>query len=128
VAARIAGKRFVFPSNPPELESIQFEPPQEGTDVAFVVRVAGKDQRIVCGRGAWVKGSLSMGHDGPVPIAASGAWTSDDTYTAMLCRYQTPFTTTYDVRFSRDGVILEMEDNVGLESTSRVRMTGKAQP
>jgi CubicO group peptidase (beta-lactamase class C family) len=128
MAERIAGRRYVFPANPPQVESIQFEQAREGAEMAIVVRVAGKDQRIACGRGAWVKGSLSVGQDGPTPIAVSGAWTSDDTYTAMLCRYQTPFTTTYDVRFSGDEVILEMVNNVGSESAGRVRMVGKAPP
>jgi CubicO group peptidase (beta-lactamase class C family) len=128
-AARIAGRRFVFPANSEGIESIRFEPAAEGADVAVTVRAAGgKDQRIVCGRGSWVKGSMTMGGDDAVPIAVSGAWTSDDTYTAILCRYETPFSETYDVRFAGDEAILEMEANVGMESTGRVRMVGKAQP
>jgi len=128
VAARIAGKRYVFPTNPQGLESIAFEPAREGSDVAIAVRIAGKDQRVVLGRGAWVKGSLEMGPGGPVPVAASGAWTSDDTYTAILCRYRTPFSTTYDMRFAGDELILESENNVGFESAGRARLVAKAQP
>jgi CubicO group peptidase (beta-lactamase class C family) len=128
MAARIAGIRYVFPANPQQIESIQFEPPREGADVAIAVRDAGKDQRIVCGRGAWVKGLLATGPGGPAPVAVSGAWTSDDTYTAVVCSYQTPFTTTFDIRFSGDEAILEAESNVGFDSVGRVRLVGKAQP
>jgi len=127
-AARIAGRRFVFPANPLGIESIRFEPAADGADVAIAVGISGKDQRIVCGRGTWVKGSIATAHDGPVPIAVSGAWSSDDTYSAILCRYETPFSTAYDVRFSGDEAILEMETNVGPEAAGRTRIVGKAQP
>ncbi|HXQ80820.1 MAG TPA: serine hydrolase [Opitutaceae bacterium] len=128
MAARIAGRRYEFPANPQQIESIEFEPAREGAGVAIAVRLAGKDQRIECGRGAWLKGSLAIGPAGPVPIAACGAWSSDDTYTAVICRYRTPFSSTYDMRFSGDEAILETEDNVGLEPIARVRLVGRAQP
>ncbi len=127
-AARVEGKRFVFPANTGQIESIEFERPQGGAPVAIAIRMAGADQRIVCGMGSWVKGSLALGPGAPVPIAASGAWTSDDTYTAVICRYQTPFSATYDMRFTGDGVVLETENNVGLVSTARERMVGRMQP
>jgi hypothetical protein len=128
IAARIAGRRYVFPSNPQEIESVEFEPVQEGANFAIEARIAGNDQRIVCGRGAWLKAPLKMGPGAPVPVALSGAWTSDDTYTAMLCRYRTPFCATIDMRFSGDELILETENNVGFDSAGRVRLVGKAQP
>ena len=127
-AARIAGRRYVFPANPQQLESVEFGPAAGGAGVAIVVRLAGKDQSVACGLGAWTKGSLEMGPGGPVPIATSGAWTSDDTYTVRLCRYLTPFCTTYDMRFAGDELILESEINVGLESTARERLVGRMQP
>ena len=128
VAARIAGRRYVFPANPQLIESVEFEPVQEGANVAIKARIAGRDQRIVCGRGAWLKGSLTMGPGAPIPVALSGAWTSDDTYTAILCRYRTPFCATFDMRFSGDELILETENNVGFDSAGRVRLVGRAQP
>ena len=127
-AARIAGRRYVLPANPLGLESLTFEQAKEGADLALVLRTAGNDQRIVCGRGSWVKGSAVMGHGGPVAVAASGAWSSEDTYTAIVWRYQTPFSTTYDFRFSGDEVILEIEANLSLEPAGRIRAVGKAQP
>jgi len=127
-AARIAGRRFVFPANRQGVESIMFEPAAEGADVVIAARVAGKDQRIVCGRGSWVKGSIVMGERGPVPIAVSGAWSSEDTYSLILYRYETPFSTTYDVRFAGDEAILDVDTNVGLEPPGRIRLVGKAQP
>jgi hypothetical protein len=46
----------------------------------------------------------------------------------MLCRYRTPFLTTYDLRFSGDELILETEENVSLGPVGRVRLVGQAQP
>jgi CubicO group peptidase (beta-lactamase class C family) len=128
VAARIAGRRYVFPANAQTIESVALEPAAQGGDDVIAVRVAGKDQRIACGHGAWVKGSLETGPGDPTPIASSGAWTSDDTFTAVVWRYRTPFSSTYDMRFAGDELIIETLNNVGLDSPSRVRLVGKAQP
>jgi hypothetical protein len=127
-AAKIAGKRYLFPANAQGIESIEFGPAAGGAGAAITVGIGGKEQRVVCGMGAWAKGSLEIGPGGPVPIATSGAWTSDDTYTAKLCRYRTPFCATYDMRFAGDELILESETNVGLVSTTRERLVGRAQP
>ena len=51
--------------------------------------------------------------DGPAdPIAASGAWTADDTYTLDVVRYRTPFATTYKLRFAGDQLFVSAEQNV----------------
>ena len=46
------------------------------------------------------------------PIAASGAWTADDTYTMTIVRYRTPFTTIYKLRFAGDQLFVSAEPNV----------------
>ncbi len=127
VASRIEGRRYVFPPNAQRIESIEIEP-SSGAEVSIRARIAGGDERLVFGRGSWVKGSLAGGAGGPVPVAACGAWSSDDTYTARVCRYRTPFMTTYDLRFSGETLILEAEDNVDLDTVRRIRLVGTAQP
>lgn len=61
-------------------------------------------------------------------MAASGAWSSGDTYSFRLVRYQTPYVTDYDLRFAGDKAILELRDNVGLVSAERARLVGAVQP
>ncbi|HMD61056.1 MAG TPA: serine hydrolase, partial [Opitutaceae bacterium] len=122
MAAKIAGRRYVFPSNPHGIESIEFEPVAEGAGVVIAARIAGRDQRIECGRGTWVKGLLAADDASAVPIAATGAWAADDTYAATICRYRTPFCTACEIRFSGDEAVLDTEDNVGLDGTTRVRL------
>jgi len=124
-AARVAGRRFVFPTNPQNVESLTLAPTADGS-VSLAVRVGGVDQVASCGYGSWSKATVAGVKGGIVPVAASGAWTSEDTYTAMICRYQTPFVTTYDLRFTDGGVIVEFQDNIGLEGTPRVRLVGTA--
>jgi len=124
---KVTGRRYVFPANKAKIESMEFSLGSGSPNVDIKERVAGVDQDIQCGPGIWVKGDIPGDAGGPVPIAACGAWTSDDTFTFKLCRYRTPFMTTYDLRFSGDTLILETEDNVGLEGTPRVRLVGTAQ-
>ena len=125
-AAGVSGRRFVFPQNGRGIESMGLDVSADGSAVTIAERVGGADERFACGSGQWAKGTLAGGTAGPVPFAACGAWTSDDTYTFMLCRYRTPFVTTYDMRFAGDQLILESEDNVGLEGTPRTRIVGVA--
>ena len=115
-AAKVAGRRYVFAANKETIESIELDPASDSHGVTIAERVAGADERIACGQGTWLKGTVPA-ESGPVPVAASGAWSSDDTYSAKVCKYQTPFVTTMDMRFSGDTLILETEDNVGLDGT-----------
>jgi CubicO group peptidase (beta-lactamase class C family) len=136
-AAKVAGKRYIFDANKASIESISLA---QGADGNYTIssRMGGADQSVVCGQGAWVKGKVSPGAradllagmvpGAPILMAATGAWTSEDTFTARVCRFATPLMTTYDLRFSGDTLVLEMEDNVGLEGTPRTRLVGTAQP
>ncbi|HTP29179.1 MAG TPA: hypothetical protein VMK12_26395, partial [Anaeromyxobacteraceae bacterium] len=127
-AQRIAGRRYAFPANALDIESVSLEPARDGANAVLTVRIAGSDQRVECGQGAWAKGAITLASGETFPEAASGAWTSDDTYSVTLYRYQTPFSTAYDLRFAGEELILESLDNVSLEGTSRTRLVGTAHP
>ncbi len=137
-ADRVSGKRYVFPQNKASIESVGFSQDKDGNPT-ISMRVAGREESIACGHGAWAKGTVpgssapamvmsGLAKDAPIPVAASGAWTSEDTFTARVCLYTTPLETTYDLRFAGDTLVLEAEDNVGLEGTPRTRLVGTAQP
>ncbi|HTH45917.1 MAG TPA: serine hydrolase, partial [Candidatus Limnocylindria bacterium] len=55
-AARVAGKKFVFPPNDQKLESLALESGANGT--TLVLRFDGREQRVACGAGAWTKGRV----------------------------------------------------------------------
>ena len=63
-----------------------------------------------------------------MPVAASGGWTSGDTYSFIVYAYRTPFSTAYDIRFTDDGVVVEMKDKVALTPPEWVRLVGTAKP
>ncbi len=90
-------------------------------------RIAGVEQRIVCGRGDWQKQQVAWGSLAEQPAAASGAWTADDSFTAKLCFYETPFTITVNVTFSGDELHCNSEANVAFGPTKESPLVGKAQ-
>jgi hypothetical protein len=83
------------------------------------MRIGGVDQRVVAGYRAWRKATLARAGS-TEPIAASGAWSADDTYTLAIVRYQTPFVTTYRLRFAGDRLLVRSEQKVGAADT-RIR-------
>ncbi len=93
--------------------------------MTLVARIAGVEQRIACGRGTWQKGRLAWGKLPEQPVAASGAWTGDDTFTAKLCFYETPFIVTVKLKFSGDELSCTSESNVGFGSTKGSELVGK---
>jgi CubicO group peptidase (beta-lactamase class C family) len=121
------GKKYIFATNDRKLESIALESSGKDDAVTLVARVAGIDQRIPCGRGGWQKSQAAWGRLNRQPMAASGAWTAADTYTAKLCFYETPFTTTVRLQFSGDDLHITTESNVGFDRTKEATLTGKAE-
>ena len=125
-AANVLGKRYEFPTNDRKLESLKLEGGGEDGAVTLVTRANGVEQRIVCGHGAWRKGRGALGALPPQPVAASGAWTGPDTFTARLCFYETPFLFTARLKFSGDEVRCEVEPNVGFGPARRAPLVGRA--
>jgi CubicO group peptidase (beta-lactamase class C family) len=121
------GKRYAFSANEQKLDSIALESGGQDGPVTLVARIAGTEQRIVCGRGAWQKGRFAWNRWSEQPVAASGAWTGDDTFTAKLCFYETPFTVTVKLKTSGDELTCSAESNVGFGSTKESQLTGKAE-
>ena len=86
------GKRFEFTANAQGMEALTLDAIDSHGEASFTVRLAGADQHISAAPGAWRKGTLTLG-SGPVSggtptaVAASGAWTSADTYTLQVVQY-----------------------------------------
>jgi hypothetical protein len=123
-AAKVWGKQFEFPANDRKLETLTLEKGKDGA-VTLVARINAAEHRIVCGHGSWQKGRGAWGLLTAQPIASSGAWTEDDTFTARLCFCETPFLITLRLKFSGDEVRLEDESNVGFGPLKRAQLVGK---
>ena len=124
---KVSGKKYVFPANQRKLEAITLESDGKDGAVTLVPRFDGVEQRIACGRGAWRKGRVAWGSLPQQPAAASGAWTADDTFTAKLCFYETPFIITVRLRFSGKELQYHSESNVGFGPTKEAPLVGKTE-
>jgi CubicO group peptidase (beta-lactamase class C family) len=125
-AAKVSGRKYEFPANDRKLESISLESDGKDGTVTLGTRFNGVERRIVCGRGAWKKGRGGWGTFPEQPVAASSAWTEDETFTAKLCFYETPFTLTIHLKFSGDEVRYHSESNVGFGPLKQAQLVGKA--
>jgi len=131
-AATLSGKRYAFASNYRQIEAIALESGKNGATV--VISTPHGESRIVCEPGVWKRGRAAfvngvggrMVASSEQPIAASGAWTQDDTFTLKLCLYETPFYTTMVFRFNGDQLLLDSEHNVAFGSTTVPQLVGQA--
>jgi hypothetical protein len=121
--APVMGKRYVFGANERKLEAITLESGDGG--VTIVARIDGSERRIRCGRGAWQKGRMAWGRLSEQPVAASGAWTDDETFTAKLCFYETPYMVTVRLKFAGEELQFSVETNVGFGPTKEPQLKGR---
>jgi CubicO group peptidase (beta-lactamase class C family) len=125
-AAKVWNRKYEFPANGQKLESIALEDGGKDGAVTLIARFDGGEQRIVCGHGAWQKGKGAWSRLPVQPVAGSGAWSGDDTFTAKLCFYETPFIFVARLKFSGDEVRCEVESNVGFVPVKQTPLVGKA--
>jgi len=112
VATQVSGRTYLFPTNAENINAVTFD--FKGQDATLVMRSLGREHRIACGSGVWKKGRTAfvaaadwrVAEPVEQPVAASGAWTADDTYTVKLSYYDTPLAITLTCRFAGDRVLL----------------------
>ena len=126
-AARISGTTFQFEPNDQKVEAVRLEVGRGG-ETTLVTRSNGREQRIACGKGEWVKGRLAYGVFPEQPIAATGAWTAPDTFVAKVCFTETPFAITLTLRVAADQVAYDAEYNVFFGPTKQPQLIGRAGP
>ena len=121
----LAGRTFGFPANDLKLETLAIRPGSATGQTLLTVRVEGREQRLVCARAGWTLGSVAIAQFGERPAATAGAWTAEDTFTARICYYETPFVQTITLKFTDDTVQLDSEMNVGFGPTRTPQLTGR---
>ncbi len=126
-AAGIVGRRFVFPENERKLEAMALDVDAKEGITTITARIDGKDQRLACASGGWRKGRGGWGKLAEQPMAASGAWTAEDSYVAKVCFYETPYIMTVTLKFAGDEVRVSSEMNVGFGPTKETQLVGKGQ-
>jgi len=126
LAARIAGHKFMFPENSQKIASVALEPAANGDGTTLIIDRAGKEWRVPCGYGVWKKSRSAFGQYAEAAVGACGAWTGEDTFTAKLCAYETPFYVTVKLQVAGDELRYDLDGNVGFGSTKQPELVGKA--
>jgi CubicO group peptidase (beta-lactamase class C family) len=121
---QVLGRKYVFPPNDQKLQMIKLEPGEPDGDFILTARIDGAEHRTVCRKGAWHKGSTALNSASKQEVAASGAWTADDTYTVKFCFYETPFVVTTTLNFKDDELQYQTQANVGFGAKSDVKLIG----
>ncbi len=132
LAETVLGRTFVFPANDQKLESLSFS--TLVSDGWLVTRsINGTETSLKCGHGRWLKGDGLLGASprGPLgalatePLAGSAAWTADDTFVIKICARETPYQTTFTLKFAGDEVSVQSQTNVGFGKTKGAPITGR---
>jgi CubicO group peptidase (beta-lactamase class C family) len=122
----VAGKTFTFPANDQKVEAVGLEFGAKGDGVTLVGKFGdGDEHRVACGNGEWKKGRVAFGRLPAQPAAVSGAWTADDTYTAKICFYETPYVVTVRLDFSGEKLRLDAAWNVSFGPTKPAQLLGE---
>jgi hypothetical protein len=125
LAAEASGRNYIFETNDQEVEAISLD--FTGEAACFTLRDQRGTHQVACGSGVWLKGTTGLDFERPRPVAASGAWTAEDTYVMKLCFYETPFCPTLTCRFEEDRLIFNFNDNVAFGPTERPQLVGRAE-
>jgi len=130
LSAKILNRKFVFPSNEQKIDSIALTSTDAGGTLTLSARVDGKDLTIPCGYQKWrtgraplLGGRLAQFPD--EPTAGTFAWSGDDTCVIKSCAYETPYHTTFSLKFDDDQVNLDSETNVAFGPTKRPQLVGR---
>jgi CubicO group peptidase (beta-lactamase class C family) len=131
MAAKVSGKTYQVNDEMRRIGSVKFDFSDAGA--TLTVGTATGAEKLDCAGGKWQKGRATWiaGPDARAAlapdqaVAASGAWTSDDTYQVKLCLYETPFYLTQTYRFAGDGVAIDSEYNCSFGPTKQPQLSGK---
>jgi CubicO group peptidase (beta-lactamase class C family) len=125
VLSRTSGRTYKVDSNDLRIETIALDFSEAGCIVR--IKTAEGEETIHCGYGVWQRGQTTLFNgrwaSAPMPIAASGAWTAEDSFTMVVRLYETPFYYTLIYHFIEDELMFEVRVNVTLESTKPLLMT-----
>ncbi len=128
-AARIpkeaANADYTFAANDQKVESLALHLEGNGQQAIIVSKINGIERKLTCGAGEWRKGMTAFGTGPDQPAAASGAWTADDTYTAKIVLYETPFIVTATFKFAAGKLEYEAKRNVGFGATTQGKLAGE---
>jgi CubicO group peptidase (beta-lactamase class C family) len=126
VAEKVSDKEYSFTDNPLGVESIRIHFTEDGCELT--ARDQHGTHQLRCRHNGWRLGettAINQGH-GARLVAASGAWTDAETYSLLLCFYETPFCPTLVCRFVNGRLRFQYKPNVGFGPLNFPEIEGQA--
>jgi len=131
LASRVSGRWYELGENANGIKAVALE---LSGKPALLVRTANGETRTPLGLAGWVNtpSGFSNGIDHMLSVAehpavaASGAWTSDSTFTLKIVAPETPFYSNMVFHFDGDRLLLDGEHNVSFGNRTLPRLEGKA--
>jgi CubicO group peptidase (beta-lactamase class C family) len=118
-----SGKTYNLESNHLRLESVAIKF-SNGHSTLILCDERG-EHTIQIGYGKWHKGTTDLRGIDDEPVAASGAWTAEDTYEVRVCYYHSSFCPLFRFRYLSDEVQIEVEPNVSWTPPAITRIKGR---
>jgi len=122
LAAEVSGRTYVFEKNEQDVDTITLEIDNGGS--TLTVQDSKGTHQVRAAVGSWLQGATTLIDGRSYAVAASGAWTSDDTYVIRLCFNETPFCPKLTFRFSADQLATDWKDNVSFGPTEHPQLVG----
>ena len=130
MSASVSGKWFEFPDNDRGVKAVSFD--FNSTSPALIVRTAAGETRMTIGRETWTnsRGMFANGLDRAlgVPanplVAASGAWSAENTFTVKIVLSETPYYSILNFKFDGDRLLFDAEHNVSFMATKLPQLIG----
>ena len=127
LAAKISGRKFVFPANERKLEAVTITSDKTGSGVTVALQENGLTHQFASSYRVWQEDPGSFGAYVDQPAAATSAWAADDTFVIKQCFTGTPYHVTHKLRFDGEQVLYDAESNVGFRGTKQPQLTGRSQ-
>lgn len=122
-AKQRSGKSYELEPNDLKLESVAID---FGTDRGkLIVRDERGEHPVQVGNATWLKGNTDVRGHGDEPVAACGAWTTEDTFEVRICYYESEFCPVFRFRYTSGELHLEVEPNVAWQPPTVTTITGR---
>ena len=130
ISPSVSGKWFEFAENDRGIKAVSFD--FNSTSPALIVRTATGETRLTIGKDSWTnsRGQFTNGLDRALSVpanpfvAASGAWTAENTFTVKLVLSETPYYSTLNFKFDGDRLLFDSEHNVFFGPTKLPQLVG----
>lgn len=77
------------------------------------------------GHGAWLPGHANLRGKGGQPVAACGAWTSDDTFEVRICLTEDVYCPVFLFHYGKDGLRLDVKANASWGAATATAIVGR---